>query len=73
MRALHLDANDFRDHVATSFHHDGVADLQAKPPNLVFVVESGSRYSNLPAHHLWRQMRDRCEGASFVPPEPRCP
>ena len=62
MRALHLDANHFRNHIAASLHHYRVADLQAQPRDLVFVVKRRPRHRNA-AHHLRRQMRNRRQRA----------
>ncbi len=59
---LHLDPNHFRNHIAASFHHHRIADLQSKPRDLVFVMQRGPRYRHA-ADGFWRQMRHRRESA----------
>ncbi len=62
MRALHLDADHFRDDVAASFHDNGIADLQPEPRDFVFVMEGRARDGNS-ADHFGREVRDRRKGA----------
>ena len=62
MSPLHLDADDFGNHIAAAFDHHGVADLQTEARDLVFVVERGARDRNA-ADHLRRKDGHRCKGA----------
>src|SRR5579885_2625479 len=62
VRALHLDAHDFWNHIAAAFHHDGVADLQPEARDFVFVMERGPGYGNA-SDYTGRKLRDRGERA----------
>ena len=62
MRALHLDADHFRNHVAAAFHDHGIADLQPQPRDFVFVMERRARNRDS-ADHFGREVRDRRQRA----------